>query len=380
MIPNPVKRMRRLARLVEELDEIGLTLDGSQDWHQIAVAEIDYALRPHVHEKRVPRYGAFVQPTTDRSTWEPLTNLTADQRPVGDMALSDARRYVDGIVSWMVRSTDAPDAWAVFDRPASSERDLVVLAEAMGAFVVQRHASGQIRLVSNDHGVFRWDGIDWVHQPLVRRWIDSVHACSHYGDRDVFETLLEFAVHDLGASGIGATLVYRPDQTREASFDHRLATPPPLRITQPADLAPLRHALAQVDGAALFDGDGTLTAMGVRLVPSPTAEAEVDGYRGMRHTSGRRYSFDDPTATVIVVSEDGPVTVLRNGELLGTSGPKLSSDDGDDADEVDAADGTLGAGDDPVVEMHGPAEIGEPVLADGAADVADRTDVPASHG
>lgn len=39
----------------------------------------------------------------------------------------------------------------------------------------------------------------------------------------------------------------------------------------------------------------------------------------MRHTSGRRYSFDDPTATVIVVSEDGPVTVLRGGALLAIS-------------------------------------------------------------
>ncbi|NLD75041.1 MAG: hypothetical protein GX643_00070 [Acidimicrobiales bacterium] len=321
MLPNPAKRMRRLARLTEELDEIGLPFDGSQPWHQIAVAEIDYALRPHVHERRVPRYGALVQPTTDPSTWERLTNLRIDRRPVGDMALSDARRYADGIVSWMIRGTDTADTWEVFDRPAGSERDLVVIAEALGALVVQRHASGQIRLVSNDHGVFRWDGIDWVRQPLVRRWIDSVDACGKFGDRQVFETLLEFAVHDLGASGIGATLVYRPDQSRQASFDHRLAAPPPLRITQPADLAPLRHALAQVDGAALFDADGTLTAMGVRLVPSPTAEAEVDGYRGMRHTSGRRYSYDDPAATVIVVSEDGPVTVLRNGHLLGASTP-----------------------------------------------------------
>jgi hypothetical protein len=55
----------------------------------------------------------------------------------------------------------------------------------------------------------------------------------------------------------------------------------------------------------------------VRLVPSPEAESDVEGYRGMRHTSARRYSFDDPLATVIVVSEDGPVTVLRNGEILG---------------------------------------------------------------
>ena len=39
----------------------------------------------------------------------------------------------------------------------------------------------------------------------------------------------------------------------------------------------------------------------------------------MRHTAARRYSYDDPGATVIVVSEDGPVTVFRNGEVAGTA-------------------------------------------------------------
>ena len=42
-------------------------------------------------------------------------------------------------------------------------------------------------------------------------------------------------------------------------------------------------------------------------------------FRGTRHTSARRYSADDPGATVIVVSEDGPVTVMRAGHLLGAS-------------------------------------------------------------
>ena len=101
----------------------------------------------------------------------------------------------------------------------------------------------------------------------------------------------------------------------------RLALPPPLQITRPVDLAPLRHVLGQVDGAALFDESGTLMEIGVRLVPSTEAESGVDGLRGMRHTAGRRYSYDDPAATVIVVSEDGPVTVLRSGEILGASGP-----------------------------------------------------------
>jgi hypothetical protein len=81
----------------------------------------------------------------------------------------------------------------------------------------------------------------------------------------------------------------------------------------------LRHALAQVDGAAVFDADGVLRQLGVRLVPSATAEEGVDAFGGTRHTSGRRYSFDDPSATVVAVSADGPVSVLRNGAVLGRS-------------------------------------------------------------
>ena len=67
---------------------------------------------------------------------------------------------------------------------------------------------------------------------------------------------------------------------------------------------------------AVFDVEGVLRQLGVRLVPSPYAETEVDALGGTRHTSGVRYSHDDPTATVIVVSEDGPVSVLRAGEVL----------------------------------------------------------------
>ena len=142
-------------------------------------------------------------------------------------------------------------------------------------------------------------------------------ACDGHGDRTVLSQLLEFAVHDLGARGIGAILVYRPDDDPYPTFELRLPVPPQLQIGRPEDLAPLTHALSQVDGACVFDHDGTLRQLGVRLVPSPEAESGVDGFRGMRHTSGRRYSYDDSLATVIVVSEDGPVTVLRNGELIG---------------------------------------------------------------
>jgi hypothetical protein len=221
--------------------------------------------------------------------------------------------------SWFVRRTNGDDELLVFDRPASSERDLVVLAEATGGTMVQRHPRGTIRLVGQDLGVMRWDGIVWHHEPPVARWIDSVADFCLEGDRSVFVELLEFAVHDLGARGIGAILVYQPDYEDLSSIELRLPVPPPLDIGRAADLAPLVHVLGQVDGAAVFDEAGTLRQLGARLVPSVEAEAGVEGYGGMRHTSARRYSFDAPRATVVVVSEDGPITVLRNGEVVGAS-------------------------------------------------------------
>lgn len=326
MTSHRLPSSRRLSRLVDELAEIGLELAGTEPWRQLVVSEIDYALRPIVHERRVPSYGAIVAPATDSNTWGAGTALRIDRRPVGDTVTATARRYADGQSSWLIRDLAGRDEWVVFDRPAGSERDLVVLANVLGAIVVQRHPAGDVRVVG-EFGVLRWNGLDWHHEPRVSAWLDLVHTWRPLGDRTVIETLLEFAVHDLGARGIGATLVYRPDERLESSFDDRLATPPPLDVRRPTDLAPLRHALAQIDGASLYDESGILRRIGVRLVPTARSEAEVDGFRGTRHTSGRRYSADDQEATVIVVSEDGPVTVMRGGSIVGASTMTPAPDD-----------------------------------------------------
>ncbi|MGH9021504.1 MAG: diadenylate cyclase, partial [Acidimicrobiia bacterium] len=162
-------------------------------------------------------------------------------------------------------------------------------------------------------------GFSWHHAPPVSSWMYSLTAGSEHGRAEVVKSLLEFAVHDLGSRGIGALLIYRPEAEPAPPVEERLPMPPPIRILHASHLAPLRHALAQIDGAAVFDADGVLRRLGVRLVPSSAAEEKVEAFGGTRHTSGRRYSYDDPLATVIVVSEDGPVSVLRNGEVLGRS-------------------------------------------------------------
>jgi hypothetical protein len=312
--PRTTARLRRLA---EELDEAGLDLTslGAVD---LLVEEIDHALRPPVHERRVPSGGAILDPTTDPSTWEAATELAIIRKPVGEQPLAAARRFADGLSSWLVRHADGPSEWLIFDRPTGSERDLGVVARALGATIVQRHPAGMVRVVGR-FGVLRWHGLTWHHEPPVRDWLSLVRACSRPTDVGVLEALLEFAVHDLGANGIGALLIYREDDAVGPTVEERLPMPPPLRIDRPSHLAPLRHALSQVDGAAVFDADGVLRQLGVRLVPSGDAEAAVDAYKGTRHTSARRYSYDDPTALVIAVSEDGPVSVLRAGAVLGRS-------------------------------------------------------------
>jgi hypothetical protein len=308
----------RLRRLAEELGEIGLRLEGAARWREMLIEEIDHALRPTVHERRVASGGTIIDPRSDPAVWAAGTQLDITRVPLDQQPLPAARRFADGQSTWLLRRSDGATEWLLFDRPTSSERDLVVLAGQLDATIVQRHPGGTVRVVGR-FGVFRWDGLSWQYEPPVRSWIDTLTACPVHGDPGVLEAMLEFAVHDLGSMGIGSLLIYRPDPGPGPPVEERLPPPPPLRIRRASHLAPLRHALAQVDGAAVFDVDGVLSRLGVRLVPSMAAEASVEALGGTRHTSGRRYSFDDPRATVIAVSEDGPVSVLRNGAVLGRS-------------------------------------------------------------
>lgn len=308
----------RLQRLAEELIEEQLGVVERSSVPDVLVDEIDYALRPPRHERRVPSYGSFVLPERPVDEWREETGLEVVTSSTTDVFDDAVRRYADGLTSWTVRTRSGVDSMVVFDRAAGSERDLVVLAHATGAMVVQRHPGGEVRLVGS-FGVARWDGLGWHTEPPVESWLATATSGIDDHVAESLEQLLRFAVHDLGAQGIGALLVFNPSDAPSVSLEHRLDDPPPLRIGRPTDLAPLRHVLTQTDGAALFGTDGRLRSLGVRLVPSAEAESQVDALAGTRHTSARRYSFDDPGAVVVAVSESGPVTVFRGGTVIGRS-------------------------------------------------------------
>lgn len=292
--------------------------------------ELDYAIRPPVHERRVPSYGAIIAPITDLDAWTATTTLVAERRPTVEFHDAEIRRFADGISSWAIRDGGGVDELVVFNRSAGSERDLVILAHASEGVIVQRHPSGVVRVVGA-HGVLRHDLTGWQHEPPLKVLIDD-QATGKLGS---LARLIDFAVHDLGSRGVGSMLIFHPTGELAGVHEARLPRPPALRLDRPHDLAPLRHALGQTDGATVFDFTGTLRQMGVRLVPSMAAEDAVRPVGGTRHTSARRYSYDDPSAVVVAVSDDGPVTVFKKGELVVRSVERRSALGRDSGEEHD---------------------------------------------
>ncbi|MEZ5269778.1 MAG: hypothetical protein R2789_14830 [Microthrixaceae bacterium] len=116
-MPETPARIRRLA---EELEEVGLDLSGVD--RDALIDEVDHALRPPVHERRIPSSGSIVHPTTEPASWAAATGLAIMRASAEDQPLDAARRFADGLSSWLVRSPQGPIEWVVFDRPAGSER------------------------------------------------------------------------------------------------------------------------------------------------------------------------------------------------------------------------------------------------------------------
>jgi hypothetical protein len=312
----------RLQRLADELaEEAASVLEASAD-HVALLVELAYALRPQRFEGRTPTYGVLLPPNGSVAARLEFGQHQVELVDVDELDVQFARRFADGVTSFAVRDTDGIGRIACFTRDIADEYDLVRLQASIGGSIVQRHPDGQVR-VFGPHGVVRWDGVGWHCDPPIDAWLRRLGAVAPTVDTERFRPLLRFAVHELGARRIGATLIWRPiapelpAERHEALVHHA----PRLRLDHVGEEAALAHALAQIDGAALFDGDLELVALGIRLAPSRDAARLVGAMHGMRHTAALRYSHDDRDAVVVAVSDAGPVTVMYRGEVIDGLGP-----------------------------------------------------------
>ena len=204
--------------------------------------------------------------------------------------------------------------------PVQYEAELVHLQEVTGARIVQRTAVfGQVRLFA-DRRVISWDGQSWTDRPTAAALLATLRQAAPDLDPAVGHGMLDLAVHWLSPARVGATIVVHEQGFEWASMDVATKFHGPSCRSPTASTSPPCASLQQHDLATLVSGDGGVMYLGVGLRSSTEAEAAVDSDRGMRHRSAQRFSYDHPSTTIAVVSDNGPVTIFRKGRAIGLAG------------------------------------------------------------
>ena len=305
-------------RLAEELDEDGIKLEDDDAVRELLLDELDYARRIPMFEGRRPLYGSFCMPPgLSISTAGGIADLVE----LDGLPQEMARTFADGRSAFIVNRHEDSPVLVCFDRPVQYEAELVHLQEVTGARIVQRTAVfGQVRLFA-DRRVISWDGQRWIDRPTAAALLEALRQAAPDLAPAVAHGMLDLAVHWLSPARVGATIVVHEQGFEWESMD--VATKfhaPKLSITNRQHFPALFASLQQHDLATLVTGDGSVMYLGVGLRSSAEAEAAVDSDRGMRHRSAQRFSYDHPSTTIAVISDNGPVTIFRNGRALGLDG------------------------------------------------------------
>ncbi|HET6952197.1 MAG TPA: DNA integrity scanning protein DisA nucleotide-binding domain protein [Acidimicrobiales bacterium] len=301
---------RAAKRLMSELVDDGVALDAEGDLLQLLLDELDYARRPPQFERRIPLYGSIVVPD-DRALV--AVGELVDLVDMHDLPLAVARRFADGRAAFLARGLDGSTRLACFRRNVQNEADMVEIQDDTGAHLVQRTPVLGVTRLFTPSTTVEWTGYRWTSRPNARTQHARLAHLLPDVPTAVLGGVLELAVHWLSPGRAGATLVL-PGDGGEAGLDldHSIAAPP-LSVTTRHHYPALLAALHQTDLAAIIGADGRVRRIGVGLHTSPTADRTVDSPRGMRHRSAARYTYDQPAAVAVVVSEDGPVTVFHRG-------------------------------------------------------------------
>lgn len=305
---------RRIARLRLEIDdEVGLELNRE------TVEELAYCRFVERHEGRRPSYGAVIlrhgSPHEAPGRLPPLASPAAFidfQAP-----LEVLRTFADGRTSFVIRGPGTVPALAVDPAWTATELSLATYATDAGVTVVQRLASGRVRLFHNDR-VFTEEGGIWLARPTALAYYESVSSLVDVGHHLTARAILDMCVHTLSPAGHGATLIWFPDGAQEAAphLDSSVAIiPPGLSAANTIHAPAIAHALGQLDRAAVLDANGRVARLNVTLSHGESV-AGLPFEGGTRHTSAGRYSASVDNAIVFVISADGPVTIFYRGEAI----------------------------------------------------------------
>ena len=274
------------------------------------LSELLYALSPPVHEERQPSYGAII--TEDRFVGHLVPKPILDVDGSGPAATFAA----NGTTSF-IHLSPRHRRLVVFPTYMGGEAALAALATELRAIVVQRDPSGVVRVFS-EHRIDVSKGRTWWRKDGPYRLHSNLNAHLPAVDGRILRELLNLAVHVLSPANCGATLIWWLAPPIAAVTGGKTLDLTPLKLClEPEHFPVIHNILSQHDGATFVEPSGELLSTGIHLQSTTRAQAIIPQVRGTRHTSARRYSFDEPRVVVVTVSQDGPVTVFSDGAILG---------------------------------------------------------------
>jgi hypothetical protein len=311
MTPEQCREMRALILMELELHDVSISKD---PWLGLDAVqeELTRFIVPAPHEGRIPSTGAMFVENLEELGRVRVLPLKTDQ-------LEHARKLADGSRSFLLFHREQFQGLVFFPEPMGSELRLVRGFPSSGGLVLQRNMHGATKLFRSSDIIFH-ENRAWFTKPHVRDAAQRISHCVPEIDHSVLKRLLEFSFHLLSpASRTGATLVWYLREPNSTDLD--LSQDQDLRafnlsLLDERDSVAACHFLSQIDGATVVDRNGKLLGAGVHLKASAKSCELIPEYKGTRHTSARRFSYDNEQTLVFTVSEDGPVTVFSDGASI----------------------------------------------------------------
>lgn len=121
------------------------------------------------------------------------------------------------------------------------------------------------------------------------------------------EKIVEHIVESARTGNFGCTIgIFEPTENSliGAYFDN------PKKYV---DIEPLLKGMAHVDGAIHINTSGEMLGFGVLLDGLSVPKMEIPD-KGARHNSAIRFTVQNQNSIIVVVSEDGPITIFSNGK------------------------------------------------------------------
>lgn len=327
------RRERFEAELRDEYVLVG-DYDGDEDPpYDVVIDELMHARFAPAHEQRLAPYGAMVLPGPPGAIdhdellerleegfdceirWLDEAHTPHDLDPA---SLERMRMLSDGASSFVLTSCEGVYGLALL--ADASDATMAYLAQQdLPIVTVRRASSGDLALFERD-ALHVSDQSTWRTTGYLSPEAGVVVGMAFgAGSWAVFSELLHFCQFELAPAHIGATFVLylTDDGTPDAAFFASPGRNPPisLSIRERELWKPLARLLDQVDGAVILSEKGDVIALEAHLA---TTEAAIDAIpatpgKGTRHLSGRRFSFDETRCVVVVVSQDGPISIFSDG-------------------------------------------------------------------